>query len=280
MNSSIQIKALVTSLLLFAVLTKSQQFKLLETADSFTIDSKILNQKQDVWVYFPEDFESKRDSCSVLLLLDGDEYFGMATDVYKLYQSAGKMPPTVIVALPSTTKSRWKYYTPSLSKNISGRKENDSLFASSGHFKEYADFIENEVLAGLQSKYKLKFVSKTIFGHSMGGLAVMSFYRYKPELFNNYIAASPSLLWEQFVFNRYYEEQFPMSTKTHKKLFLSAGSPDSYGYKEAAEDLYDNLKLKLLNPENVVRYQHYQTEDHMTTGLRSLLDGLEFVYQK
>ena len=243
------------------------------------VQSKFTNEKMEAWIKLPEEFEKLKNNCSLLVLLDGDEYFGIASNVQNLYQFDEKMPATVIVALPSTIESRWKYYTPTKSKNFSGKKENDKLFESSGNFQHFAEFVENEVIKLLETKYKLKFKNKTIFGHSLGGLAVISFYKLKPQIFQNYICASPSLLWNKFMFNRYYEEEYPLNSIEKRKIFFSSGNPDSQTYKEAVEDLYENMLKKIVKSDNYIKYQHYETEDHGTSGIRSLIDGLEFIYK-
>lgn len=82
------------------------------------------------------------------------------------------------------------------------------------------------------------------------------------------------------MFNRYYENEYPSHSIENRKLFLSAGNPDSNGYKQNVEDLVRSLTRKIANSEQVLKYINYPTEDHGSTGIRSLIDGLEFVYGK
>ena len=277
----IAVKKIITIFFLsvLPLLTFGQKFSPLNVGEKLIIKSKYLNEKAEVWIKTPEDFEKLKDSCSILILLDGDEYFGIATNVQNLYQWEEKMPATIIVALPSTMESRWKYYTPTNSINFSGKKENDKLFESTGHFSNFADFVEKEVIKSLETKYKVNFKNKTIFGHSLGGLAVMSFYKIRPNIFDNYISASPSLLWNNFMFNTFYADEFPSNSIENRKIFLSSGNPDSNGYKNNIEDLVESLKTKIKNSNKVVKYIHYETEDHGSSGIRSLIDGLEFIYK-
>lgn len=264
---------------LLSILTFGQKFLPLNYGEKMIVNSKYLKERTEVWIKIPEDFEKLKDNCSIVVLLDGDEYFGIATNVQNLYQWEEKMPPTIIVALPSTVESRWKYYTPTNSKNFTGKKEDDKLFESTGHFSKFADFLENDVIKKLETKYSIKFKNKTIFGHSLGGLAVMSFYKIRPNIFDNYICASPSLMWEKFMFNNYYANEFPTNSVENRKIFLSSGNPDANGYKNNVEDLVESLNKKISNSEKVIKYIHYETEDHGSSGIRSLIDGLEFIYK-
>ncbi len=256
-----------------------QKVSSLNIGDKITIHSKYLGEEAAVWLKLPEDFDKLKDNCSILILLDGDEYFGIATNVQNLYQWEEKMPATIVVAIPSSIESRWKYYTPTNSKNFTGRKDNDELFKSTGNFSKFADFVENDVIKLLEAKYNLKFKNKTIFGHSLGGLAVISFYTIKPGIFDSYICASPSLLWNDFMFNKYYRDQYKPNSIDRRKIFLSSGNPDSNGYKQNVEDLVNSFTRKIVNSEQTVKYMHYKSEDHGSSGIRSLIDGLEFVYE-
>ncbi|WET51423.1 alpha/beta hydrolase-fold protein [Chryseobacterium indologenes] len=273
-------KAITLFFLIFiTVFTFGQKFSPLYFGEKMVIKSKYVKEKMNVWIKLPEDFEKLKKNCSLLILLDGDEYFGIASNVQNLYQFDDKMPATIVAALPSTIESRWKYYTPTKSKNFSGKKENDKLFESSGNFQHFADFIENEVIRELEAKYKTKFKNKTIFGHSLGGLGVMSFYKFRPQIFENYICASPSLIWDKYMFNSYYENEYPSNSIEKRKIFFSSGNPDSQYYREAVEDLYENMSKKIINSNDFIKYQHYETENHGTSGIRSLIDGLEFIYK-
>ena len=245
-----------------------------------SINSKYLKDKNDIWIKLPEDFRKHRDSCSILILLDGDEYFGAAVNTQKFYQIDNKMPATIIVAIPSTTESRWRDYTPTHSKNFTGNEEYNDLFELTGNFSRFANFVEKEVIRLVEKRYRVTLINKTIFGHSLGGLAVMSFYRLRPAIFNNYICASPSLLWNNFMFNKFYEKDYPKNSINKRKIFFSSGNPDMREYKNAVENLYKSLKAKTVDPDKYLKYIHYETEDHAASGIRSLIDGLEFVYSK
>jgi predicted alpha/beta superfamily hydrolase len=272
--------SLVVYFVIFSITVLGQKFSPLQIGEKMTIDSKFLKEKTDVWIKFPEDLKKMKGNCSILVILDGDEYFGIASDVENLYQYVDKMPATVIVALPSTIESRWKNYTPTKSKNFTDKKEDDKLFESTGNFPNFANFIREEVIKKIETKYDIKFKSKTIFGHSMGGLAVMSFYKIYPTIFDYYICASPSLTWNNFMFNYYYSDEYPSNSNEKRKIFLSSANPDMNGYKNNVEDLVESLNKKISNSNKVVKYVHYETENHGSSGLRSLIDGLEFVYKK
>ncbi|WP_109098338.1 alpha/beta hydrolase [Aquimarina sp. AU58] len=235
------------------------------------LKSEILNEKIETWLRLPTDFEKHKDSISILVLLDGNEYFKIASDVTELYEWSEKMPPTLIVGLPSTVESRWKYYTPS---NVPPRKEinqKDSLlYLNSGKFEKYADFIDKELIQTLSKELKTTFISKTIFGHSNGGLGVMSFYVLRPEIFDNYIAASPAILWD----NYYLQKQIGDDNK-NKPIYMTIGNND-WDYKHKS---FETIREKLEKTNDYFKFIKNSTYGHTNNGLPTLLEGLKYVYE-
>ncbi len=233
------------------------------------LESEILNEEVEVWLRFPSDFENRKDSLSILVLLDGDEYFKIASDATELYEWSERMPKTLIVGLPSTEESRWKYYTPS---NVPPKKEmnkKDSLlYLNSGEFDKYANFIDKELIPILSKELKTKFIVKTIFGHSNGGLGAMSFYILRPEIFDNYIVASPAILWD----NYYLQKQIGNQMQ-NKPIYMTVGTNWDYKYKS-----FDTIRRKLERTNKYFKFVKNDTYEHENNGLPTLLEGLKYVY--
>lgn len=236
------------------------------------LKSKILNENVETWLRFPTDFEKHKDSLSILILLDGDEYFKIASDITELFEWSEIMPRTLIVGLPSTVESRWKYYTPS---NVIPKKEMNKedrlLYQNSGKFEKYADFVNNELIQTLSKKLNTKFINKTIFGHSNGGLGAMSFYVLRPEIFDNYIIASPAILWD----NYYLQKQIGSKTKD-KPIYMTVGNNDR-DYKHKSLEI---IREKLEKTNVYFKFIENNTYGHANNGLPTLLEGLKYVYTK
>jgi predicted alpha/beta superfamily hydrolase len=234
------------------------------------IKSEILNEQIETWLRLPTDYEKHKDSLSVLILLDGDEYFKFASDVTELYEWSKRMPLTIVIGLPSTVESRYKYYTPSNVLPKKGMSKEDSLlYINSGKFEKYADFIDKELIQNLSKELKVSFISRTIFGHSNGGLGAISFYILRPEIFDNYIVASPAILWD----NYYLDKKIKTQIKTNP-VYFTLGT-NGWDYKASSLELFTN-KIHHTN-KNFLFVENHQ-ENHGTNGLRTLLDGLKYVY--
>ncbi|MEL7124496.1 MAG: alpha/beta hydrolase-fold protein, partial [Bacteroidota bacterium] len=200
--------------------------------------STYLNEKVPYQVYFPQMVKKQVKTIDLLVVLDGSEYAGIAQNTMELYIFGKKMKPNIILSLPSTSKSRWSYFTPTKAKadNDGGQ---DTLYQHTGNFSLFADFLAKELIPHLESQYQVKIQKKNIFGHSMGGLGVLSFLVLRPEIFDNYISASPSTMYDQHYIFKTIEKKGKLD---FNKLFLTAALNDSNGYKENVDWLDSYLE--------------------------------------
>lgn len=238
-----------------------------------TINSEILSDSIECWVRIPERLNqsnSKIDSVSLLVLLDGDEYFKIASDIAELYEWSDKMPLTIIVGLPSTGESRYKYYTPTNVKNLSS-KEDSILYSKTGNFNLFESSLSQEVIPSLEHYLQVNFVEKTIFGHSNGGLGALSFYISQNHLFDHYIVASPAILWDNYYIQKNISNDF-----RYESIYLSL-SNNGWDY---PLESYRILIEVLEKTNNRFTFKLNEEENHATNGLRTLLDGLIYVNNK
>jgi len=247
----------------------------LTVGQKFEIKSRILNETFSVWIRIPEEINEHKDSIDLLVLLDGDEYFKIASDVVELNEYDEVIKPTIIIGLPSTVELRWKYYTPTFLPYGDRYRQDSILQSTTGHFAEYAEFIEKELIPEISKSYKVKFLNKTIFGHSLGGLGAISFYRYKPKLFNKYIIASPSTNWDGFFMTKYYRDTLTKGTINNNKIFISVANNDIRQYKENISILAKSLMVRTHNCKENIYFKVYPTGGHNMTGLRSIIDGIQ-----
>lgn len=266
--------------LIFSILSCSGQMPLThkknveneKTSELQSFQSRHLDGNVPYKVILPEDFHLKEDSLSLLVLLDGDDYSGIAKDVTSLYELGEKIYPTVIISLPSTRESRWAYYTPT--KDTTNVEEGfEELYSRTGNFPQFANFLDWELIPSIEKELGVTFKEKTIFGHSLGGLGVLSFAVLRPELFQNYISASPSTMYDQHFIFRTIEENKHLEFDS---MFLTAALNDGNGYCENVEWLKEYLDKHKLG-DQTVGSKIYENESHMTSGLKSLIDGLEFI---
>lgn len=64
-----------------------------------------------------------------------------------------------------------------------------------GGCETFYQFIEQELKPLIASRYKVDAQRQTLFGHSLGGLFVLNVLFKHPEAFQTYVAAAPSIWW-------------------------------------------------------------------------------------
>jgi predicted alpha/beta superfamily hydrolase len=262
-------KCFFPALILFSTFVFGQE----KALHSFSLNSEILEDSVKVQMRVPSDIKNKE--VSLIVLLDGDSYFGFTKDIAHLYEYAEITPSLVVVSLPSTTKSRWKYYTPTQEEYNPQYSNSKELFELTGHFDGFAGFVSNELIPKLEKDLAIKFDSKTIFGHSLGGLGAMGFLVLKPEIFDNYIIASPSSFYDDFYI---IDKMKKFEKLAYKNLYITVSGNESNGYIGNTIYIYEELKEREIKSNNL-KFKWYENQSHAEVGLSSLLDGLRFIYE-
>lgn len=93
-----------------------------------------------------------------------------------------------------------------------------------GGASQFLDFIETELKPRIASLFPINQHRQTLFGHSFGGLFTLYSLFSSPQSFDRYIAASPSIFWEDCCILT-FEQQFIdcCSPTGRRSLHLSAG---------------------------------------------------------
>ncbi len=66
-----------------------------------------------------------------------------------------------------------------------------------GGAEAFLEFIEEEVKPAMERDYPIDRGRQTIFGHSLGGLFVLQVLLTRPDMFQTYVAGSPSIHWNK-----------------------------------------------------------------------------------
>jgi uncharacterized protein len=158
--------------------------------ETFTIDSKILNETRRINVYLPPSYAESPDvPFPVLYMPDG----GMAEDflhVAGLVQVSvgnGTMRPFILVGIENTQRRR----------DMTGPTENaeDKKIAPRvGGSEAFRTFIRQELMPQVKARYRTT-NETAIVGESLAGLFIVETFFLEPDLFDTYIAFDPSLWW-------------------------------------------------------------------------------------
>lgn len=238
------------------------------------IHSKVLNEDRQIYIHVPKlDSADINKALPVLYLLDGENHFHILAAYIEYLRHWQVIPPMIVVGIVNV--DRVKDLTPTNSLvNFDGKV--DSKYKTSGGNEQFFNFIQQELMPYIETNYKTSSF-KIFAGHSFGGITVINCMLMHSDMFDAYIAISPSLWFGNKYILRLAEQKLPHLSMRNRKIFYSVGNEDG----TFRDDL---LKFdKLFKHDNLKtfehQYKHYPFEDHMTEPIPAYYDALRFVYK-
>jgi predicted alpha/beta superfamily hydrolase len=247
-------------------------------ADVFVIHSKILNEDRRLVIYNPDSVGGNvLPAYPVLYLLEEND-MAMVAGVVKYMSSYNEQLPAMLVVGIDGNGQRIRDLTPthSLYDNM-GQFDPDpnSWLQPSGGGEKFLRFVREEVMPFVESKYRTA-PFRILAGHSVGGLSAIEALTGHPDMFNAYLAVSPSLWWDNGTYLRSVAGNLPPTGATKKFLFV-ADSPESGPFATYMKALLDTLDgRKTTNFEWA--HTFYPNETHGSIAAKAYYDGLRFLY--
>jgi len=224
-----------------------------------SIQSKILGEKRDILVSVPRQV---KPNMPLLIVLDGEWTFNNVAVVVNHPTGNGRLPPLVVAGVVNTNRGR------DLMPSFQG-----SGFAD-GPSDKFLSFLADELIPQLTSEYSLGNY-RILAGHSNAGMFSLYAFIRRPEIFQAYLAISPSYgLDDRFV--ALLSSAIAKSAARPRFVFLGAGAD------EEADISVGTLRFAKTfegSPNADVEY-HYEVfpgETHGTVGLRAFYRGLELL---
>lgn len=242
--------------------------------DVHVIHSRVLNQDRQVYIHVPKlDSADMNKALPVLYLLDGENHFHILSAYIEYLRHWKIIPPMIIVGIVSA--DRVKDLTPVNSLiNFDGKV--DSNYKTSGGNEQFLNFLQQELMLFMEANYKVS-PFKIFAGHSFGGLTAINCMLKRPNMFDAYIAISPSLWFGNKYVLRLAEQKLPKLLIGNKKLFYSVGNEGGTFRDDVLtfDKLFEHNNLKTVER----RYKYYPDEDHMTEPIPAYYDALRFIYK-
>jgi predicted alpha/beta superfamily hydrolase len=239
--------------------------------ETFTIDSKILNETRRINVYAPPGYaESPGTRLPVLYMPDG----GMAEDflhVAGLVQVSvgnGTMRPFLLVGIENTERRR----------DMTGPTENENdkkIAPRVGGSEAFRKFIRDELMPQVKSRYRTT-DETAIVGESLAGLFVVETFLVEPDLFDTYIAFDPSLWWNNQKLVNGAGERLAARPNLKKTLYFASSDDDLHG--GATQRLADALG-KNATPGIKWHYEKMADEKHSTIYHPAALRAFRSVFK-
>jgi predicted alpha/beta superfamily hydrolase len=243
-----------------------------ELPERVVIKSQVLGEERTVLVRTPPGYAARTgERFPVLYMTDGDAHIQHTSGTVGFLARNARMPEMIVVGITNTDRTR--DLTPTRVEQLPGQP--NVRFPTSGGADKFLKFIETELIPHVESKYRTQ-PYRAFAGHSLGGLFAVHAMLTRPELFNSYIAVSPSLQWDNFVLIDRVKEFFKTRKEYNRTLFASLGNePGDIG--DAFGMFRDELQRQQLKGF-VWEAVRYDDEDHGSVVLRSHYAGLRKIY--
>jgi len=157
---------------------------------SFRLDSAVMGGSREINVYLPAGYAQGETRYPVLFLLDGgqDQDFHHISGLAQLGPLGGSSRELIVVGV--ATRDRRNELTHPTDEADLMRD-----FPTAGGSERFRRFLAQEVLPFVKGRFRTEGPS-TLIGESLAGLFVVETFLKQPDLFDAYVASSPSLWWD------------------------------------------------------------------------------------
>lgn len=206
-----------------------------------TLYSETIGDTFELWIARPQAgfVPMPEGPIEVLYVLDANLFFGTAVEMTRLmYKLYGELPPLLVVGIAYPTEDgmlqgllRTRDFTPSEDAGMAAMAGAfpqpagaEDISPKMGGAAAFLDFLQTEVKPFVQAHYQVREDGATLFGSSLGGLFVTHALLSAPASFDNFIAVSPALWWNQSEIFSDTPDWSGVDKHHQTKVFMAAGS--------------------------------------------------------
>jgi len=239
--------------------------------ESLEIYSEILDENRVLNVYLPNGYDPNiGQEYPVIYLLDGsvDEDFIHIAGLVQFgsFPWIELIPETIVVGIGNVDRRRDFTYPTTIEID---KKD----FPTAGASETFIEFIEKELQPLIQEQYQTN-GEESIIGQSLGGLLATEILFKKPDLFDNYIIASPSLWWD----DQSLLSWEPTKYKAEKSIYIAVGKEGEIMERDA-NSLFSKLKEE--SGENTTLYfEFFEEQSHGDVLHLAVYDSFEKLFRK
>ena len=258
------------------------------------INSKILNEQRRILVYVPASASSEiytKQRYPVAYLLDGDAvHFSSVVGMIRRLNSSYNCPEMIVVGILNI--DRGKDFTPTHINSFQFIDFIDSISVKkSGGGENFASFLEKELIPHVDSLYPTT-PYRMLFGHSLGGLAVINILIHHSYLFRSYVAIDPAMGWDNQKLLK--EAKGVLANNSYSGISLFLGIPNTMkagmdtikvkkDISKSTEQIRSVFELRdyfINSRQNQLRfaYKYYENDNHISVPLITEYDALRFIF--
>lgn len=250
----------------------------------FQIKSKNTGHDYLIQIYKPP-VAPPQHGYPVLYILDGNATFPSAANIAQSIGAGSAklgLDPLMIVAVgypqqkTFDVQKRAYDYTPKPSAE----------FQAQGKYKyggadKFINFLNDELKPEIAKQFPVNSQQQSLYGHSFGGLLVLYYFFQKPDAFQRYFAASPSLWFDQGMLFQQLNHWQSQKQSNSPMLLTTVGTHEQGGPRTQLDNKFnetDFFKALENKRSDQFTYWHFYNpaEQHITNLYASLPKALMF----
>lgn len=172
-------------------------------AKTYDFRSEITGRDYRLFVHIP-DGPAPPNGFPVIYVLDANSAFYTALSAARAGGLFGELRPAIVVGIGYPLADPWQILatrnkdltTPIRAEVLAQMPPNPGLTVeNTGGLDAFLDVIDREVKPFVATLQKVDASDQALFGHSLGGLAVVRALMTRPGAYRTFVSASPSLFW-------------------------------------------------------------------------------------
>lgn len=244
--------------------------------------STINKKTYELYVQLPKSYSNSKKQYPVLILTDADYSFPLVASITRRINTEEFITVGISYSKEDTPEvSRTRDYTPTNSPNEPRGHSKESRLAS-GKADDFIAFIKNDVFPFLEKTYMVNMSKKVFAGHSFSGLLAGYILVTSPDLFEYYLAGSPSLWYDNYCINKFEEVYSKAHTSMKANVFLCVGGKEDKNKSDMVAEMLD-FEQRLLSGNYTglkIKSIIIPDEDHLTVYPSFITKGILYAFGK
>jgi predicted alpha/beta superfamily hydrolase len=234
----------------------------------YTIHSDVLGDERSFLVHLPEGYESTKLNYPVLYILDAEYFYYQAQGALQFLSECGynrnrPIPQMILVGVLDGDRNR--DFTPTHAP-----EQGLLRFPTSGEATIFLQHIEKELRPFIDANFRTS--GSILAGWSLGGLFTFFTFLEKRDLFEAYIAISPSLWWNSRELLGWADERIQKGEQFAQRLVITQGSLEGGDIGSSVK----NGLIPLLEKKKAKGWQYVEIPgvSHYYVPYKALYEGL------
>jgi uncharacterized protein len=237
----------------------------------FSILSTTNGAKYNIKVALPQNYNPETQKYATIYVLDGDENFSYVAEKCQNISHDFDAANVLVVAI-GYGNDRAVDYTP-----VEG---GGGAVKGGGGAEKFMLFIKNELIPKMENEYGADSsrMSRTILGHSFGGLFGAYAFADHNEVFGNYLLLSPSLWYANEIVFKLEQENRNNNKNNPQLVFLGLGEMENSGQMLAPFKAFYQL-LENNYPKLEISSHIEPHLNHMGSKKPNIVEALNFYFE-